>query len=269
MFAHFVLSMLVSVVTTYWCLYSQLHVYINNLYCDIYHPTCVVPCGLHLMDKILILSIFCYVQPMLCVSAVNPFLLSKVKVLLHVVSTRRKIRALLDYVHCPFRGSIYKGLGSRRYLIESTDFFSLKNLIDLSRGAFAGKSSFPSAFFFLGLSDYVGSFSLFTHPLFAALPTILETIMKKIQEHITEQCLVCCDVGVPCGARQSCDDISSLIFPFQVKIPAQLVSTLENRNHRFHVDFNGYSVFSAQIQYNMFDLFHGCPKIIALFTVLI
>ncbi|KAL8154219.1 hypothetical protein V2J09_011979 [Rumex salicifolius] len=141
-------------------------------------------------------------QPMLCVTAVNPFLMSKVKVLLHVVSTRTKIRALLDYVHCPFRGSIYRGLGSRKYLVESIDFFSLRNLIDLSRGAFA------------------------------VLPTNLETILKKIQEHITEQCLVCCDVGVPCGARQSCHDFSSLIFPFQDEDEIQRCHTCKLPFHK-------------------------------------
>ncbi|GMH23408.1 hypothetical protein Nepgr_025251 [Nepenthes gracilis] len=124
-------------------------------------------------------------QPMLCVSAVNPLLFSKVPALLSVVSIRKKIGAMLAYVQCPFRRSLYRGLRSRRYLLESNDFFALRDLIDLSKGAFA------------------------------ALPVILETVLKKIHEHITEQCLVCCDVGVPCAARQACDDPSSLIFPFQ------------------------------------------------------
>lgn len=50
----------------------------------------------------------------------------------------------------------------------------------------------------------------------AALPVMVETISRKILEHIAEQCLICCDVGIPCNARQACDDPSSLIFPFQV-----------------------------------------------------
>jgi hypothetical protein len=50
----------------------------------------------------------------------------------------------------------------------------------------------------------------------AGLPVMVETVSRKITEHITEQCLVCCDVGVPCGARQACNDPSALIFPFQV-----------------------------------------------------
>lgn len=126
-----------------------------------------------------------YDQPMLCVSAVNPFLFSKVPALLHVMGIRRKIGSILSYVHCSFRGTINRGLGSRRYLLESNDFFALRDLIDLSKGAFA------------------------------ALPVMVETVLKKIVEHITDQCLVCCDVGVPCNARQACNDPSSLIFPFQ------------------------------------------------------
>ncbi|CAI0398590.1 unnamed protein product [Linum tenue] len=124
-------------------------------------------------------------QPMLCVSAVNPFLSSKVPVLRHVMSVRKRIGSMLPFLRCPFRRTINKGLGSRRYLLESNDFFALRDLIDLSKGAFA------------------------------ALPVMVETMSSKIREHITEQCLVCCDVGIPCGGRQACDDTSSLIFPFQ------------------------------------------------------
>ncbi|CAH8267851.1 unnamed protein product [Arabidopsis lyrata] len=126
-------------------------------------------------------------QPMLCVSAVNPFLSSKVPALNRIMSIRKRITIMLPYVRCPFRKTLNKGLSSRRYLLESTDFFALRDLIDLSKGPFA------------------------------ALPAIVETVRRKILEHITEQCLVCCDVGVPCNARQACDDTSSLIFPFQEK----------------------------------------------------
>uniref|UniRef100_A0A6N2LB75 FHA domain-containing protein n=1 Tax=Salix viminalis TaxID=40686 RepID=A0A6N2LB75_SALVM len=124
-------------------------------------------------------------QPMLCVSAVNPLLFSKVPALHHIMDLRKKIGTMLPYVRCPFHRNVNKALGSRRYLLESNDFFALRDLIDLSRGAFA------------------------------ALPVMVETVSRKILEHITEQCLICCDVGVPCGARQACNDPSSLIFPFQ------------------------------------------------------
>ncbi|CAA7056488.1 unnamed protein product [Microthlaspi erraticum] len=124
-------------------------------------------------------------QPMLCVSAVNPFLSSKVPALNHIMSIRKRITMMIPYVRCPFRKTLNRGLSSRRYVLESTDFFALRDLIDLSKGPFA------------------------------ALPAIVETVRRKILEHITEQCLVCCDVGIPCNARQACDDTSSLIFPFQ------------------------------------------------------
>ncbi|PSS07773.1 Differentially expressed in FDCP 8 like [Actinidia chinensis var. chinensis] len=124
-------------------------------------------------------------KPMLCVSAVNPILFSKVPALVQVTGVRKRIGAMLPYVRCPFRMSIYRGLASRRYLLESNDFFALRDLIDLSKGPFA------------------------------VLPVMVETVSRTILEHITEQCLVCCDVGVPCNARQACDDPSSLIFPFQ------------------------------------------------------
>ncbi|KDP31083.1 hypothetical protein JCGZ_11459 [Jatropha curcas] len=124
-------------------------------------------------------------QPMLCVSAVNPFLFSKVPALQHIMSVRKRIGSMLPYVRCPFRRTINRGLGSRKYLLESNDFFALKDLIDLSKGAFA------------------------------ALPMMLETVSSKLLEHITDQCLICCDVGIPCSARQACNDPSSLIFPFQ------------------------------------------------------
>lgn len=124
-------------------------------------------------------------QPMLCVSAVNPILFSKVPALQHVANIRTRIAAMLPYVRCPFRRSIDKGLGSRRYILDSNDFFALRDLIDLSRG------------------------------IFSALPVMVETVSRKVHEHITEQCLVCYDVGVPCNARQACNNPMSLIFPFQ------------------------------------------------------
>lgn len=78
-------------------------------------------------------------QPMLCVSAVNPFLYSKVPALQHVTNIRKKIVQMIPYVRCPFRRSIYKALGTRKYLLESIDFFALRDLIDLSKGMFAGQ----------------------------------------------------------------------------------------------------------------------------------
>lgn len=75
---------------------------------------------------------------MLCISAVNPILFSKVPALVQVTGVRKRIGAMLPYVRCPFRMSVYKGLASRRYLLESNEFFALRDLIDLSKGVFAG-----------------------------------------------------------------------------------------------------------------------------------
>ncbi|XP_054821161.1 uncharacterized protein LOC129320045 [Prosopis cineraria] len=124
-------------------------------------------------------------QPLLCVTAVNPILLSKAPALHHVMRVRKKIGTMLPFVRCPFRRSISNVLGVRRYLLENNDFFALKDLIDLSKGAFA------------------------------ALPGILQTVSRKILRHITDQCFICCDAGVPCSARQDCCNPCSLIFPFQ------------------------------------------------------
>ncbi|KAG6516346.1 hypothetical protein ZIOFF_026805 [Zingiber officinale] len=65
----------------------------------------------------------------------------KVPALLHVMGIRKKIAAMFPYIRCPFRISIHRGLGSRRHLLESNDFFALRDLVDLSKGAFAGKSA--------------------------------------------------------------------------------------------------------------------------------
>ncbi|KAK1280019.1 hypothetical protein QJS04_geneDACA002798 [Acorus gramineus] len=170
--------------------------YTGQLFCASCHTndTAVLPAGvLHLWDfsrhpvsqlaKAYLESI--YEQPMLCVSAVNPFLFSRVPALQHIMGIRKKIGAMLPYVRCPYRRSIQNGLGSRRYLLENNDFFALKDLVDLSKGAFAG------------------------------LPIMIENIASTILEHITQQCLVCYDSGIPCSARQACEDPSSLIFPFQ------------------------------------------------------
>jgi run domain Beclin-1 interacting cysteine-rich containing protein len=54
------------------------------------------------------------------------------------MDVRKKIGTMLSYVRCPFCRTINEGLGSRRYLLEGNDFFALRDLIDLSKGAFAG-----------------------------------------------------------------------------------------------------------------------------------
>ncbi|WOL18363.1 hypothetical protein Cni_G27158 [Canna indica] len=186
--------------------------YTGQLFCASCHTndTAVLPAKvLHLWDfslypvsqfaKAYLESI--YDQPMLCVSAMNPFLFNKVPALLHIMGIRKKIAAMFPYIRCPFRISIQRGLGSRRHFLECNDFFALRDLVDLSKGAFA------------------------------ALPIMLETVSNKILEHITQQCLVCYDAGVPCAARQVCDDPLSLIFPFQ-EAEAARCSSCESIFHK-------------------------------------
>ncbi|KAK3224728.1 hypothetical protein Dsin_004590 [Dipteronia sinensis] len=85
----------------------------------------------------------------------------------------------------PFVDPSTKDLDIEDIFLKAMTFFSLRDLIDLSKGPFA------------------------------AMPVMVENVSRKILEHITEQCLICCDVGVPCCARQACNDPSSLIFTFQ------------------------------------------------------
>lgn len=75
---------------------------------------------------------------MLCVSAVNPYLYSRVPILSHVRETRKKLSKMLSCMLCPSRTRIFQTMASRRYLLENNDFFALRDLEDLSKGAFAG-----------------------------------------------------------------------------------------------------------------------------------
>lgn len=80
-----------------------------------------------------------YEQPMLCVSAVNPYLYFRVPILVHLRETRKRLSKMLACIRCPSRSRIQGMVGSRRYLLESNDFYALRDLTDLSKGAFAGK----------------------------------------------------------------------------------------------------------------------------------
>ncbi|KAL0440964.1 UNVERIFIED_CONTAM: Differentially expressed in FDCP 8 [Sesamum radiatum] len=153
-------------------------------------------------------------QPMLCVSAVNPLLFSKVPTLQHVANIRNRIRAMLPYVRCPFRRSVYKGLGSRRYLLDSNDFFALRDLINLSKGVFS-VDMLEGVYMVLAMARVIVGLDCGPADGDNALPVMVETVSRKIEEHITEQCLLCYDVGVPCSARLDCSNPLSLIFPFQ------------------------------------------------------
>jgi len=125
-----------------------------------------------------------YDKPILSIGAVNPLLFSRVPALARAVNTRKKIDAALSRISCSFRKSVGRDLGSRRYLLEANDFFSLRDLVDLSKGAFA------------------------------AIPAIIEHISSKIQDHIMQECMICYEIGIPCAAQQNCSGTSSTIFPF-------------------------------------------------------
>ena len=76
---------------------------------------------------------------MLCVSAVNPYLYFKVPILVYLRETRKRLSKILACVRCPSLSRIQGMLGSRLYLLESNDFYAMRDLNDLSKGAFAGK----------------------------------------------------------------------------------------------------------------------------------
>ncbi|KAL6011487.1 hypothetical protein ACLOJK_001935 [Asimina triloba] len=86
-------------------------------------------------------------------------LFAKLPTLLHMMGIRKKIGSMLPYLHCPFRRSIQRALGTRRYLLESNEFFALRDLVDLSKGAFAGEnfsdSQAPNALYVVMLASLV------------------------------------------------------------------------------------------------------------------
>ncbi|KAJ7514120.1 hypothetical protein O6H91_23G028700 [Diphasiastrum complanatum] len=124
-------------------------------------------------------------KPMLCVSAVNPFLYSRVPILAHVRDMRRKLSKMFNCVHCPSRSSFQQMVGSRRHLFEDNDFFALHDLEDLSKGAFS------------------------------VLPGLLDMISNKLLLHISKKCSVCQEVAEPCAGGLFCAYPSSMLFPFE------------------------------------------------------
>ncbi|KAI3886001.1 hypothetical protein MKW92_049183 [Papaver armeniacum] len=152
--------------------------YTGQLFCTSCHTndTAVLPARvLHHWD-------FTLYPPMLCVSAVNPFLFSKVPTLLHIMGIRKKIGQCFHIFAALSDGLSIKGWVLADIFLREMTFFALRDLVDLSKGAFA------------------------------VLPFMVETVSSKMLQHITQQCLICCDTGVPCGARQACEDTSSSFF---------------------------------------------------------
>ncbi|KAG6554592.1 hypothetical protein Mapa_003610 [Marchantia paleacea] len=141
-----------------------------------------------------------YDKPMLCVSAVNPYLYARVPVLAHMTEMRRKINTMLACIRCPARTRIQTMLGSRRYLLENNDFCALRDLADLSKGAFA------------------------------VLPGYMRAVLLKLSSHITRECFLCRELGEACGAGELCDDEYDVIYPHQ----DELIIRCPSCQHPFH-----------------------------------
>lgn len=125
-----------------------------------------------------------YDQPLLCLSTANPYLYQRVPCLFNVQKTRAKLSRVLSCMRCDFHSRILNVMGSRRYLLENNDFFALRDLEDLSKGAFA------------------------------VLPGLLTSVLKTLMLHVAKQCSICQDSGEWCGAGILCKDPFQPIFPF-------------------------------------------------------
>ncbi|QDZ22528.1 hypothetical protein A3770_08p50460 [Chloropicon primus] len=77
-------------------------------------------------------------QPILCVSAIRPQLFQRIS-LLDTVRLRRinLHKRFLQLQGTDFEKPLLNALGSRSYLLENVEFWSLRDLMDLSKGAFA------------------------------------------------------------------------------------------------------------------------------------
>ena len=78
-------------------------------------------------------------QALLDVACINPYLYSRVPILLRIKETRAKLSTVLSCICCPAHGRIEQAMGSRKYLFENNDLYALRDLEDLSKGAFSGK----------------------------------------------------------------------------------------------------------------------------------
>ncbi|KAH9326267.1 hypothetical protein KI387_006445, partial [Taxus chinensis] len=167
-----------------------------------------------------------YDQPMLCVRAINPYIFSKVPDLVQALEMRMKLSKMFSFICFPARASIQQSLGSRRYLLESSDFFSLRDLVDLSKGPFSGVGYAVEFVKVLGESVRASIYPTASTPPCnlkfnsfdggKALPILMEDVLKKMHIHITQLCSTCCSKGKSCGAGLKCLEPSSLVFPFQV-----------------------------------------------------
>lgn len=94
-----------------------------------------------LSAKTYINSIF--TSPVLCIHAINPGLLASVPVLAHLEQLRRQIVEKMDKLRSKgMEGkrialSLEENAGGNKHLIQNAEYWSMKDLADISRGVFA------------------------------------------------------------------------------------------------------------------------------------
>jgi len=82
-------------------------------------------------------------QPMLCVGAVNPGLMARVALLAKVHETRVRACKALELARAQGGGGassaerLLKAAGPRRYLLETHEFWAMRELVELSKGAYS------------------------------------------------------------------------------------------------------------------------------------
>ncbi|KAK3271412.1 hypothetical protein CYMTET_20237 [Cymbomonas tetramitiformis] len=89
-------------------------------------------------------------HPVLCVSAVNPNLYNRVPILNNVRDLRVKLmRHAKILQQCSSGERLLAGLGSHRYIVDNTEFYSMCDLLDLSKVSTVSKEEHPGTAIFL------------------------------------------------------------------------------------------------------------------------
>eukprot|EP00898_Chlorokybus_atmophyticus_P002344 jgi/Chlat1/310/Chrsp1S03182 len=124
-------------------------------------------------------------QPMLCVSAVNPALYSRVPLLAQLRELRQRASKMAPLLAaCPHSARLLAPFGPRTYLLEQSEFYAMRDLVDLSQGAFS------------------------------TLPMWFQSMLGRLAGHITAHCSACSALGAQCAAA-ACHDARSMLFSFQ------------------------------------------------------
>jgi hypothetical protein len=75
-------------------------------------------------------------QPMLCLGAVNPGVYARVPLLANVRSRRYKLAKLTHDLRSFEEGrALLRSAGQRSYLLEGGEYYAMRDLVDLSKGA--------------------------------------------------------------------------------------------------------------------------------------